>query len=43
MAIYKNQIQKNNQVFWVCPLINKVIILDYSSAKKKFEIINKVS
>ncbi len=37
----KNQIQKNNQVFWVCPLINESSFLDYSSAKKKFEIINK--
>ncbi len=36
----KNQIQDENQIFWVCPLINESKILDYSSAKKKFDIIN---
>ena len=37
----KKQININNQVFWVCPLINESSFLDYSSAKKKYEIINK--
>ena len=37
----KKQIEINNQVFWVCPLINESSFLDYSSAKKKFDIINK--
>ena len=37
----KKQILDNNQVFWVCPLIEESSFLDYSSAKKKFEIINK--
>ena len=37
----KKQIMQNNQVFWVCPLINDSSFLDYSSAKKKFELINK--
>ena len=37
----KKQILNNNQVFWVCPLIEESTFLDYSSAKKKFEIINK--
>jgi len=36
----KNQIDNNNQVFWVCPLIDESSFLDYSSAKKKFDIIN---
>ena len=36
----KNQVEKDNQVFWVCPLIEESSILDYSSAKKKFELIN---
>ena len=36
----KIQIQDENQIFWVCPLINESKILDYSSAKKKFDIIN---
>ena len=37
----KKQININNQVFWVCPLINESSFLDYSSAKKKYELINK--
>ena len=35
------QINNNGQVFWVCPLIEDSSFLDYSSAKKKFELINK--
>tara|TARA_B100001057_G_scaffold467655_1_gene526006 strand:- start:432 stop:2477 length:2046 start_codon:yes stop_codon:yes gene_type:complete len=37
----QKQILHNNQVFWVCPLIKESSFLDYSSAKKKFEVINK--
>ena len=37
----KKQIGNENQIFWVCPLIEKSSYLDYSSAKKKFELINK--
>ena len=37
----KRQIDKDNQVFWVCPLIDESSFLEYSSAKKKFELINK--
>ena len=37
----KKQIKENNQVFWVCPLIEESKYLDFSSANKKFEIINK--
>ncbi len=37
----EKQINNQNQVFWVCPLIEESSILDYSSAKKKFDIINK--
>ena len=37
----KKQIESGNQVFWVCPLIEESKFLDYSSAKKKFEWINK--
>ena len=36
----KKQIEVGNQVFWVCPLIEESSFLDYSSAKKKFELIN---
>ena len=38
----KNQIKEKNQIFWVCPLIEESKFLDYSSAKKKFDIINKI-
>ena len=37
----KKQILNENQVFWVCPLIEESSFLDYSSAKKKFKEINK--
>ena len=37
----KKQIDNGNQVFWVCPLIEESSFLDYSSAKKKFELIDK--
>ena len=37
----KKNIKEKNQVFWVCPLIEESIFLDYSSAKKKFDIINR--
>ena len=37
----KKQINGDNQVFWVCPLIEESAFLDYSSAKKKFELIHK--
>ena len=36
----KKQIKDKNQVFWVCPLIEESSFLDYSSAKKKFDIIS---
>jgi ATP-dependent DNA helicase RecG len=37
----KKQIHNKNQIFWVCPLIEESSFLDYSSAKKKFDLINK--
>jgi len=37
----KKQIKNENQIFWVCPLIEESTFLDYSSAKKKFDYINK--
>ncbi len=37
----KKQMHEGNQIFWVCPLIEESSFLDYSSAKKKFDIINK--
>ena len=38
----QKQIDNENQIFWVCPLIESSKFLDYSSAKEKFEIINKI-
>ena len=40
-SFINKQINSENQVFWVCPLIEESSFLDYSSAKKKFDIINK--
>ena len=37
----KKQLNSQNQIFWVCPLIEESSFLDYSSAKKKFDLINK--
>ena len=37
----KKQVESDNQIFWVCPLIEESSFLDYSSAKKKYELINK--
>ncbi|MEC7179722.1 MAG: ATP-dependent DNA helicase RecG [Pseudomonadota bacterium] len=37
----KKQIKERNQIFWVCPLIDKSNFVDYSSAKLKFDILNK--
>jgi len=38
----KKQIFNQNQIFWVCPLIEESSFLDFSSAKKKFDLINKI-
>ncbi len=37
----RKEIHKKNQIFWVCPLIEESKFLDYSSAKKKFDLIEK--
>ena len=34
----QKQIESNNQVFWVCPLIEESTFLDYSSAKKNLNL-----
>ncbi|MBO6481928.1 MAG: ATP-dependent DNA helicase RecG, partial [Pelagibacteraceae bacterium] len=38
----KKQISLDHQIFWVCPLIEQSNKLDYSSAKKKYDIIKKI-
>mgnify|MGYP001212570760 CR=1 FL=1 len=37
----KKQIKNKNQIFWVAPLIEESKILNYSSAVKSFDIVNK--
>ena len=37
----KKQVNEGNQIFWVCPLIDESQFLDFSSAKRKFDLINK--
>jgi len=41
MPLIKKQILNDNQVFWVCPLIDESQYLDYTSAKKKYEFLDK--
>ena len=38
----KKEINLDNQVFWVCPLIDESKKLDHSSAVKKFEYLKKI-
>ena len=40
-SFINKQINLDNQIFWVCPLIKESSFLDYASVKKKFDIINK--
>jgi len=37
----EKELKSNNQIFWVCPLIDKSNFLDYSSAINKYETISK--
>ncbi len=41
-SFLRKNIEEKNQIFWVCPLIEESKFLDYSSAKKKYDEINKV-
>ena len=38
----KKEIKLENQIFWVCPLIEESKKIDHSSAVKKFEYLNKL-
>ena len=42
LMFIKKQIELNNQVFWVCPLIEESKKVDHTSAVKKFEYLSKV-
>ena len=41
LMFIKKQIELNNQVFWVCPLIEESKKVDHTSAVKKFEYLNE--
>ena len=38
----KNQLNKGNQVFWVCPLIEESKKIDHQSSVKRFEYLNNI-
>ena len=38
----KKEIKEGNQIFWVCPLIEKSKKIDHESSVKKFEYLNKL-
>ena len=38
----KSEIDKKNQVFWVCPLINESKIMDQQSATEKYKYLSKI-
>ena len=42
IPLLRKQVEKNNQVFWVCPLIEPSKKLNYSSAIDKFNLIKKI-
>jgi len=42
IPLLKKQVSKNNQIFWVCPLIEESKKLNYSSAINKFNSIKKI-
>ena len=42
IPLLKKQISKNNQIFWVCPLIEESKKLNYSSAVNKFNSVKKI-
>ncbi len=42
IPLIKKQIKLNYQIFWVCPLIEESKKLNFSSAKNKFDDINKL-
>ena len=41
IKIIKKNLAQNNQVFWVCPLINQSQFLDYSSVNKRYDWLKK--
>ncbi len=42
LKFIKNEIDRGNQIFWVCPLIEVSKKIDHSSAIKKYEYLKKI-
>ena len=42
LKFVKKELNRNNQVFWVCPLIEESKKIDHTSAVKKFEYLRKI-
>ena len=42
ISFANKQIKKNNQIFWVCPLIEDSKKIDHESAIKKYEFLKKI-
>ena len=42
LSFVKKEIKKNNQAFWICPLIEVSKKLDYSAAVKKYEYLSQI-
>ena len=40
--LLKKEISFNRQIFWICPLIEESSKLNYSSVKKKYDLIKKI-
>ncbi len=40
--LLKNEISINRQIFWICPLIEESKRLNYSSVKKKYDLIKNI-
>ena len=42
IPLLKKQLQKNNQIFWVCPLIEKSKKLNFTSSIEKYNSIKNI-
>ena len=42
LKFIKNEINNNNQIFWVCPLIEESKKIDHESAVSKFKFLSKI-
>ena len=42
LKFIRKEIKDENQVFWVCPLIDESKKIDHESAIKKYEFLNKI-